>query len=287
MSVNFAPNETLREPTLLERYSSRARALRDLVGVFGLKDSVVIVNDRLTGGGRARDRERAVSSQHSGLRHDFMLTYAWPDFATFREVVAHDEYRLPPSLDYIVNGQVIVDIGANIGTSAAYFATHHPKSPIVAIEPHPRNADLLRRNSTPYGGQILVLERALSKDTREVPLANPESEIQGHHNSYLFSHDPAETAVQRTVPSITPSEILVVADYPQRIGLLKIDIEGAEKEIFASSAIDPLLQRTEVLAIETHDRHVPGCADAVMQAIERNKLQRFRQSGHVSFFNRR
>jgi FkbM family methyltransferase len=62
----------------------------------------------------------------------------------------------------------------------------------------------------------------------------------------------------------------------ERIDLLKLDIEGAEKEIFGSGTTC-WLDRVEVIAIELHDRYRPGCAQAFYSALHgRNYLQEIR-----------
>jgi hypothetical protein len=48
------------------------------------------------------------------------------------------------------------------------------------------------------------------------------------------------------------------------IDVLKVDIEGAEKEVFASSG--KWLDKVGMLVIELHDRFKPGCRKAVMDA---------------------
>lgn len=66
------------------------------------------------------------------------------------------------------------------------------------------------------------------------------------------------------VPTITMEEILRRADN-NFIDLLKIDIEGAERQVFSGGA--EWLQRVGLIIIELHDRFKPGCAKAFYDAI--------------------
>ena len=50
------------------------------------------------------------------------------------------------------------------------------------------------------------------------------------------------------------------------IDLLKIDIEGSEKEIFDLNC-KGWLAATKAILIELHDRYVPGCSNAFFKAI--------------------
>ena len=64
------------------------------------------------------------------------------------------------------------------------------------------------------------------------------------------------------------------------IDLLKVDIEGAEIEIFKSC---PWIRKVRVLTIELHDRLRPGCTWAVKNA---TKDFHFTQQGEVTVFYR-
>jgi hypothetical protein len=65
--------------------------------------------------------------------------------------------------------------------------------------------------------------------------------------------------------SVTIPELL--ARIPSgRINLLKIDIEGAERELFQANAGE-WLSKVDVLVIELHDRFKQGCSKAFYSAI--------------------
>ena len=66
------------------------------------------------------------------------------------------------------------------------------------------------------------------------------------------------------VPAITMDEVL--REYQlDRIDLLKVDIEGSEKELFA--AADSWIGRVDAICLELHDRFKPGCSRAFYQAV--------------------
>ena len=264
----------------------RIKTVIGLMRVFGVREASNIIWDRLAQKRRVEKRI-IVPACVSELKCDFCLSSNWVDCCTFLEVIVHKEYKLSENLNRLIDGKPIIDIGANIGAAAVYFANSYPNSPILAIEPHPRNVDFIRENSAPYSDSVTVIEKAFSVNPGTVTLANPEVEVKQQHNSYLFSTNLAcesEDAIR--VRSITPEEILSISQFSKEIGLLKVDIEGAEKEIFESPQIDQLLSITDVLAIETHDRLIPGCTNAVMDAAKRNGLKLFKQKGDVLFFTR-
>jgi hypothetical protein len=64
------------------------------------------------------------------------------------------------------------------------------------------------------------------------------------------------------------------------IGLLKLDVEGAEAEIFQNAA---WIKDVQTIAIELHDRIKPGCRSSVEAAA---KDFQCRERGEVTFFIR-
>jgi FkbM family methyltransferase len=67
------------------------------------------------------------------------------------------------------------------------------------------------------------------------------------------------------IPTITIPELIREAGVPS-IDILKIDIEGAEKELFSNDS-SQWLPRVRLIIIELHDRFVPGCSRAFYTAI--------------------
>lgn len=58
------------------------------------------------------------------------------------------------------------------------------------------------------------------------------------------------------------------------IDLLKLDVEGSEKELFEDPTCHRWLARTRMIFIELHDRIKPGCTDAMEKAIESYNFKR-------------
>jgi hypothetical protein len=57
-----------------------------------------------------------------------------------------------------------------------------------------------------------------------------------------------------------------MSDYEvDRVNLLKLDIEGSEKEVFSNAR--PWIDRVDAISIELHDRFKPGCTRAFFGAV--------------------
>ena len=65
------------------------------------------------------------------------------------------------------------------------------------------------------------------------------------------------------------------------IDLLKVDIEGAEKEVFESAN---WLDRVSVIAVEFHDRFKRGSADAFLKA-NNGRFSLVEKRGETMFFS--
>jgi FkbM family methyltransferase len=114
---------------------------------------------------------------------------------------------------------------------------------------------LLQKNARAFPN-IVPLHKALWHEDGPVSLYDRN---MGH---WAFSVTPPESdshARSRQVDALTVSTIMSMFD-TDRIDILKIDVEGAEKEIFAHS--DAWIDHVRVIFAELHDRLRPGCTDA-------------------------
>jgi len=139
---------------------------------------------------------------------------------------------------------LIVDAGANIGAAAVAFAFAFPNARVVAIEPDAANVEILRRNVD--GLDVEVLEGALASAAGRSRVIDPG---QGHWG--FRTADAASDPSAASVPNATIPEIYArhrPACFP---AIAKIDIEGAEKDVF-NGALE-WVRQTPVIIVELHD----------------------------------
>jgi FkbM family methyltransferase len=261
----------------------KAQRIRGLAGSIGLANTTRIIWDRFIGDGQ----EHFITPHPKSLRFPVHMTTRRGDALVYHEVINDEVYRLPDDIRAEINGKPIVDIGANIGLAAIYFASRYPDSPVTAIEPHPRNYRILDMNAGSYGDQITVMKAALGAQPGDIGSVNTEGDPD-NHVAHLFTDRYVEAAASEVVsPALTGEDIAGRLADLGRIGLLKIDIEGAEKEVFESYSVHPLLEQTDLLMIETHDRYVPGSSRAVRNAAAANGLhQSSPDGGHTTIYSR-
>jgi FkbM family methyltransferase len=158
------------------------------------------------------------------------------------EVFEHQYYRLPLSRP----PATILDLGANIGLSTVYFSRVFPTADLACVEPVSKNLRVLRRNLKLNNVRALVFPAAIhSEDGSVLMEATPMD----------YDFKVARANGQGAVPLFEVPAISVPAIMRQlrwdRIGLLKIDIEGHEKELLTANS--DWLNLVEAICIECHD----------------------------------
>ncbi|GAB6053393.1 hypothetical protein JCM17960_22130 [Magnetospira thiophila] len=159
--------------------------------------------------------------------------FFYPDHPIVQEVVLDvlggKAYPVPEFLA----GQVdaIIDVGANIGASAVYFALHFPGVPLRAFEPVRHTFDLMRKNVAPFPQVTAVnaglLDRACALEITTAGAAGEGSSIKQSIAARFDSRAMAD--FQRA------SKALADLKGERRL-LLKIDTEGCEVEIVTDLA---------------------------------------------------
>jgi FkbM family methyltransferase len=172
------------------------------------------------------------------------------DFHCISKVFVHEEYAIPFEA---TNPRLIIDAGANIGLTTLYFSARFPDAKIIAIEPESSNYELLVRNCA---GMTNVTPRHAAVWNTDTPLQieNPDAEKWG------FKVTPgAHTG--SAIKALTIPQILAQSGH-DTIDILKLDIEGAERELFCNGC-ETWLPHVTMIIIELHDRYIPGCSHAV------------------------
>ena len=164
------------------------------------------------------------------------------DLAVIEQIFFQNEYKaVPISLD----ARLIIDCGSNIGCSVVYFLNRFPNARIVAIEPDDENYALLLKNVEPYGDRVIPIKAGVWSHATGLKL---EKGIDGL--SWSLEVRPVKQGEVADLNAITIDDAVRKAG-GDSIDLLKLDVEGAEAELFAGGYAS-WLDRAKVLAIELH-----------------------------------
>jgi FkbM family methyltransferase len=190
-----------------------------------------------------------------GIKHPVHLRFGTSDAWVLKEVLLDGEYDfLPP-----VSPVVIVDAGANIGLTAIFFANKFPNAIIYALEPEESNFEMLKTNTSKYS-QIRPFKTALWNQTKPISLVNPDC---GHWGFTTTDGGSAGHEHLKLTDAVTLDNFMYKMNL-EKIDIFKIDIEGAEKEVFESSG--KWIGKVRIVMAELHDSHRPGCSRAFYEA---------------------
>ena len=214
-----------------------------------------------------RPRELAIVPLQSS--NPVYLRIDTSDFCAYRDVLIFKTKSYePPIPDFLP--RTIVDAGAHIGMASILFALKYPNARIVAIEPEPSNFARLVRNVAPYK-TITPIQAALWREDGEVTLGASTAHPKG-------AFQIVDKGRQR-VRAITMDTVMREGGIDS-IDLLKMDIEGAEVEVFESCA---WIKKVQVIAVELHDRVRPGCSSLVKSAARELHCD---EQGEITFSSR-
>jgi FkbM family methyltransferase len=141
----------------------------------------------------------------------------------------------------------IIDVGAHAGFFSMYARSLNDEVRIIAVEPETSNQEALQRhmNENHLSG-IELIDIALAGESGNRGLFVSKDS----HNHYLLGKNEAPANL-RNVSVLSFSDLLKKCDI-QRVGLLKMDIEGGEFEVFeALSETD--LQKIGAIIMEYHN----------------------------------
>lgn len=141
--------------------------------------------------------------------------------------------------------RTVVDAGANIGLASLLFASRAPRARVVAIEPESRNVSLLRLNFELNAIDGVVVEKALWPTTTRLSFG-----IQGSSVSHAVVTDPKGDG-HVEVTTIAPKSLFEIVGRDE-IDLMKIDVEGAETQIFSAPDLAEWAPRVRYFLLECH-----------------------------------
>ncbi|KUN29838.1 hypothetical protein AQJ23_03605 [Streptomyces antibioticus] len=274
----------MRDMVTAARYAtdaSRVRApywmLRRFAGAAGRpldREDLVWLTFTTPGDGRARVCVRENQS----------------DLLILRQIFVERSYDLQTTYALRDGGALgtIVDLGGNTGLAAAYFTAHYRPHTLLTVEPIAESRAVLERNARASGLDWRVDARAVAGTEGELDFA-----VSGFWDTCTAVPDVYElrrtrpyrlenilTRPSRTVTSVTVERLL--EDHGiEHVDLLKVDIEGSERDIFAEPR--PWMKHVDRVVLEIHDKYIDG--DAVRATLRASGFRHVpnRRPGPVGF----
>lgn len=142
----------------------------------------------------------------------------------------------------------IIDAGSNIGLTSLFFTDYFNRAKIVAIEPDSQNFKLLDFNLSKRDNfDYIKVKGAVWSSNTKIKVIN-DFRDKSDWSFRVVESDEVDSIEAYTINYLANSNGF---DY---IDILKIDVEGSEKQIFNSLISDlNFLKKTRCIAIEIHD----------------------------------
>ena len=181
-----------------------------------------------------------------------MTSHTETDDAVARATTLEVRY-LRPLLDALPpDWRTAVDVGAHRGDVTAALARMRYR--VLAVEPHPQTAQRLRERFAPLVGEGIVrVEQcaASDRDGRGELYTGSASTVSTLEEQWTTAAFPREFAERRAVPvRLRRVDELVRELTPERLGFLKVDVEGHELAVLRGCFSRGAMTRPVVVMFE-------------------------------------
>jgi FkbM family methyltransferase len=195
------------------------------------------------------------------------------DTMVLEQVIIGEEYKAVT--DYFkanlhnIDKLNIIDAGANVGYSSAFFLKEFPLAQVACVEPDEQNIGMLKKNLSAFiqKQQVSIYKNGLMSDGDRNIVTKKD-----FRDGKDWSVSVTETETESDLKSVTVEQIRQQMKW-EYIDILKIDIEGAERFVFGQETDLSYLQFVKTIAIEIHDEF----------GIRQTIYEQFRKKGFVLF----
>lgn len=179
------------------------------------------------------------------------------DFPVFRQIFLEGEYQF----DYGKEVNTIVDAGANIGLASVFFSLLYKDSKIICIEPEKANYEVLLKNTKAFPNIIPVQGGVWYKN--DILQICPSDKF----GEWGFQLSDKKKSTNKIEVSSYTINTLMKNHNISHIDILKIDVEGAEKEIFLKGETEDWLPYCKYIVMEIHEFLHPGLSKQIFERI--------------------
>jgi FkbM family methyltransferase len=225
-----------------------SKRLIPLIRAFGLSDGLQFFFKRII--------KKAGCYRSSRYQSDIYIRDKFADKYTFKQVFLEDQYNFK----FPFTPSTMLDGGANIGLASVYFAHRFPNTKIVAVEPNEENFKMILKNTVNYPN-VFAKQGGIWNDNKRLAIIDKAA----YDNSFMVTEVAENTP--DSLPAFSIHSIMQEQGW-STLDVLKLDIEGSEKEVFEKN-VEEWLPHTRMLIIEVHDNMRKGAAKSVFAAISK------------------
>ena len=199
-------------------------------------------------------------------KYDLTIRENTSDLTVVIDVLKKEQYKPLTTLE---NVNTIIDAGGNIGCTSIYLAQKYPNAKIYTIEPDKDNFNVLVKNTKKYKN-IIPINKGLWGENKILEIVN-----NGLGEWGIQTFETENINQENVIETITMTDLMNQYNI-NTIDILKIDIEGAEKNVFSYNY--EWLKKVRQFSIELHDRMVNGCSNTFFKCI--SNYPEFKMSIH-------
>ena len=213
--------------------------------------------------GKKRYKPCKVSFQGYDFDIPDALSFVWQ----YKEIFVDRAYEFKSSR----NAAIILDCGANVGLSALFFRIHYPEAKIIAFEADPDIAayliDNLKRNDI---RNVNVIAKAVWINDNDLEFGS-----EGADGGSIHTSGGKKVTIKAT-------RLKDVIDGYESIDMLKMDIEGAEREVLDDCS--QVLGKVKNIFVEYHDYFEnPQYLSDLTSILELNGFRYYISSPHLKW----
>lgn len=178
------------------------------------------------------------------------------DFFIFSEVFKHRYYEF----ELQDSPKTVLDLGANIGFTSLYLAKKFPSADVACVEPMPDNIELLRENLSANHANVKIISKAISIEDGVVKMQRAGMDYGHKVQGIAFGRNIGGEVIM--VEAVSVPSLMYDLKW-DRIGLLKVDVEGYEGILLQQKC--DWLGLVDAICIECHE----GFGDVELATIAR------------------
>ncbi|WP_404984544.1 FkbM family methyltransferase [Chryseobacterium sp. M5] len=160
------------------------------------------------------------------------------DLEVFKQIFIEKQYQP----NHYKNPKTIIDAGGNVGLFTVLMKNKFPDAKLVIIEPDSDNFMMSEKNLKNYSNVQLLNKGVWSSDVKLRIIDEDASK---------WGIQVVEDNENGKIEAISIDTIIKENNF-DRIDLLKMDIEGSEKEVFSKN-YENWLPKVKIIVIELHD----------------------------------
>ncbi|MDD4901399.1 MAG: FkbM family methyltransferase [Patescibacteria group bacterium] len=200
---------------------------------------------------------------YSLIYHPLIIRKNTTDILIFRSIFIFKEFELPIK----IKPRFIIDGGAYTGLSSLYYSSKYPNAKIFAVEPEESNFEILEKH-TRKNLNITRIKAGLWHKEAFLKIVN------GKTGKWDFTVKEVAEFEPNSIKAVTIDDLLKRSGFDE-IDILKLDIEGSEKELFSKN-YSSWINKVNIIVIELHDWMREGCAKSLYSAINQDEWKKYK-----------